>query len=92
MAPKRGSSSKRKKLESDNESDSESVPKKTKKAKLQSPVPDPDAQPTNTVLPVHINFPPRNAGTLRFSSWNVCGLSASQKKVGLIRDVLTYHD
>ncbi|KAL0577872.1 hypothetical protein V5O48_004108 [Marasmius crinis-equi] len=81
MPPKRASSSKRKIPESDHDSDSEgSKLKTTKKAKLQSPVPDPDAQPTNTVLPVQIRFAPRIPGTLRFSAWNVCGLATSQKK------------
>ncbi|KAF9265505.1 hypothetical protein L218DRAFT_923808 [Marasmius fiardii PR-910] len=83
MPLKRASSSKRKIVESDGEDSTSPKPTKktTKKVKLdQTPVPDPDAQPTNTVLPVNISFPPRTPNTLRFSAWNVCGLVTSQKK------------
>ena len=45
-------------------------------------------QPTNKVLPVHIEFPPKIADTVRLVTWNICGLAASSKKVhGLSRDV-----
>ncbi|KAF8892448.1 Endonuclease/exonuclease/phosphatase, partial [Infundibulicybe gibba] len=40
----------------------------------------PGAQPTNKVLPDTILFPAREQGTLRISSWNICGLAASVKK------------
>ncbi|KAF7793141.1 hypothetical protein EIP86_004250 [Pleurotus ostreatoroseus] len=43
-------------------------------------------QPTNKVLPVHIEFPPKIADTLRLATWNICGLAASSRKVhGLSR-------
>ncbi|KAH9854215.1 Endonuclease/exonuclease/phosphatase [Lenzites betulinus] len=38
------------------------------------------AQPTNKVLPEHIEFPPRADGALRIAAWNICGLAAAQKK------------
>jgi len=44
-------------------------------------------QPTNKVLPVHINFPPRVPDVLRIATWNVCGLAASQKKVFVFLDL-----
>lgn len=37
--------------------------------------------PTNKVLPVHIQFPPKPPGTTRLASWNVSGLVACEKKV-----------
>jgi AP endonuclease-1 len=37
-------------------------------------------QPTNKVLPVNIEFPPRHPNTLRLVTWNIAGLAASQKK------------
>ena len=43
--------------------------------------PDPDAQPTNKVLPEHIAFAPKAEGTVRIATWNICGLAAAQKKV-----------
>ncbi|KAG6851259.1 hypothetical protein H0H93_011695 [Arthromyces matolae] len=58
---------------------------RTKKAKTDSDVDAPlvtseNAQPTNKVLPVHIEFSPRLPGTLRIATWNICGLAASSKK------------
>lgn len=67
------------------ESGSQSQPqaKRTKQTATASTGNDvaPNGQPTNKVLPVNISFPPRVAGTLRFATWNVCGLAAAQKKV-----------
>ena len=40
-----------------------------------------NGQPTNKVLPVHITFPPKEAGMLRLATWNICGLGAASKKV-----------
>ncbi|KAI0362078.1 hypothetical protein OH77DRAFT_1388993 [Trametes cingulata] len=39
-----------------------------------------NAQPTNKVLPVHIAFAPKEPGTVRIATWNICGLAAAQKK------------
>ncbi|KAH8116824.1 Endonuclease/exonuclease/phosphatase [Phellopilus nigrolimitatus] len=39
-----------------------------------------NGQPTNKVLPVHIEFPEKIAGSIRIASWNVSGLAACQKK------------
>ncbi|KAI0721107.1 Endonuclease/exonuclease/phosphatase [Cerioporus squamosus] len=50
------------------------------KAKDPDASPDPNAQPTNKVLPVHISFPPKTEGTVRIATWNICGLAAAQKK------------
>lgn len=77
MPPKRTQS---KRKISDSDGDDKEI--NAKKSKVASPGPSPDnAQPTNTVLPVHISFPPKIPGTLRLATWNVCGLAASQKKV-----------
>lgn len=69
---------------SDNESVSQSQPQ-AKRAKRTAPTSDdvkaPNGQPTNKVLPVNIAFAPRAPGTLRFVTWNVCGLAAAQRKV-----------
>lgn len=89
MPLKRASSSKKRKASaSDSEEERSTEPisaKKAKKAKTAAPSADsetaPNGQPTNKVLPVTINFPPRISNTLRIASWNICGLSASQKKV-----------
>jgi len=37
--------------------------------------------PTNKVLPVNIQFPPKHPGTTRLAAWNVSGLIACEKKV-----------
>jgi len=37
--------------------------------------------PTNKVLPVQIEFPPKLPGTMRLAAWNVSGLVACEKKV-----------
>ncbi|KAJ4487823.1 Endonuclease/exonuclease/phosphatase [Lentinula aciculospora] len=90
MPSKRASSSKRKAI-SDSEDESgqpnASVTKTSfsKKAKVSLPstsdsVVSSSAQPTNKVLPVHISFPERQPGIIRLSTFNVCGLAASQKK------------
>lgn len=58
-----------------------------------------NGQPNNKVLPTTIVFPKRQADCLRIATWNICGLAASQKKVGFcglssityIRDVTNYH-
>lgn len=85
MPSKRASSSKRKAEPSDSEADSEApAPKPAKKAKSKAstpPSPPANAQPTNKVLPTHIEFTPRAPGTVRIATWNICGLAAAQKKV-----------
>ncbi|KAG8217871.1 Endonuclease/exonuclease/phosphatase [Butyriboletus roseoflavus] len=71
---------------SDTESVAQSQPqaKRVKQTKQTAPTSDNlkalKGQPTNKVLPVSIVFPPRTAGTLRFVTWNVCGLAAAQRK------------
>jgi hypothetical protein len=78
MPPKRTvSTSKRK--ESTSSSD-EDAPKATKKQKVSASASRYSDQPTNKVLPVDISFPPKASNTLRFSTWNIAGLAASQKK------------
>ncbi|KAA1469446.1 hypothetical protein DENSPDRAFT_796065 [Dentipellis sp. KUC8613] len=92
MPPKRAASSKKRKAsESDDEAGSP-PPKPTKKSKVKdaegtkaADTSDdtalaPNGQPTNKVLPVNISFPPRIPDTTRISTWNICGLAASQKK------------
>ena len=37
--------------------------------------------PTNKVLPVNIQFPPKHPRTTRLAAWNVSGLIACEKKV-----------
>lgn len=49
-----------------------------KKAKVSPPL---NNQPTNLVLPVDIKFPSKIANTTRITTWNICGLVPSQKKV-----------
>jgi hypothetical protein len=62
-------------------SDDEDAPKVTKKSKVSTAsAPRYSDQPTNKVLPVNIDFPPRIPNTLRFATWNIAGLAASQKK------------
>ncbi|KAF8447517.1 Endonuclease/exonuclease/phosphatase [Boletus edulis BED1] len=68
---------------SDTESVSQSQPPAKRAKPTETPTDQakaPNGQPTNKVLPVHITFPPRAAGTLRFAAWNVCGLAAAQRK------------
>jgi hypothetical protein len=74
MPPKHSSASKRK------ASSPEAEEKKSKRARTAGQQSE-NNQPTNKVLPVHIQFPPRAGGTLRLATWNVCGWAASQKKV-----------
>lgn len=57
------------------ESYDESQVKKAKGSTSAGPT-----QPTNKVLPVLIQFPPRTTGTLRLSTWNIAGLAAASKK------------
>ena len=76
---------------SDSEGASQSQPSAKRVKQTESTSDDakaPNGQPTNKVLPVNVVFPPRAAGTLRFATWNVCGLAAAQRKVTLspIRD------
>lgn len=96
MPPKRtvSSSSKRKASSSDSDegageqSQSKKAKVDVKKKATTADVPEGfsvNGQPTNKVLPVHIEFPPKNAGTIRIATWNVSGLAASQKKVYAIR-------
>jgi hypothetical protein len=59
----------------------EDAPKATKKSKVSAASASRYSdQPTNKVLPVKIDFPQRVPNTLRFATWNVAGLAASQKK------------
>lgn len=96
MPPRRAaSSSKRKADESDAEdhevgTSSKANTKNGKKAKIEANEQGsantdsgmaPNGQPTNKVLPVTITFPPKTPDSIRISSWNVCGLAASNKKV-----------
>lgn len=93
-APKRAASSKRKAVDEDEDEAEPSAPKasKSKKAKTdkntKASVAEgadtglaPNGQPTNKVLPVHIQFPPKTPNTVRIATWNICGLAASSKKV-----------
>lgn len=76
---------KRKAKSSGSDSD-DPAPKKGKNSKGKATAPNPTAsnQPTNKLLPVTIQFPPKKtASSVRISAWNVCGLAASQKKVRL---------
>lgn len=80
MPPKRAP---KRKESSPNGDFQEGPSKSNKKAKVSDPPPPAEgAQPTNKVLPVNISFPVRVPNTLRLATWNVCGLAASQKKVG----------
>ncbi|KIJ69015.1 hypothetical protein HYDPIDRAFT_23880 [Hydnomerulius pinastri MD-312] len=86
MPSKRAAAAKRK-AESESPSDTEKASQsqpRTKKAKVAETVTGDgkarNGQPNNKVLPVNISFPPRKEGTLRFATWNVCGLAAAQKK------------
>jgi len=78
MPPKRASSSKRKAV---SDSEAEDDASSNKKSKVSPPSND-NSQPKNTVLPVNIAFAPRKSPgtTIRLSTFNVCGLAASQKK------------
>lgn len=93
MPPKRKIAAKRDDAStaSDNESVSQSQ-SQAKRAKLTASTSEgvkaPNGQPTNKVLPVNIAFPPRTAGTLRFVTWNVCGLAAAQRKVRFRLDTI----
>lgn len=82
--PKRAVSSGKRKADAD-PADGKSVgSERTKKAKVtvaEEGELAPNGQPTNKVLPAEISFPPRANGTSRIASWNICGLSSSQKKV-----------
>jgi len=86
MPPKKKTQEKRKAPDSpsDNEDASQSQTA-LKKAKVSNdssePVIAPNGQPTNKVLPVNINFPPRIEGTVRLATWNICSLASASKKV-----------
>lgn len=59
----------------------EDTPKATKKPKVSAASASRRSdQPTNKVLPIKIEFPQRVTNTLRFATWNIAGLAASQKK------------
>lgn len=80
MPPKRAAStSKRKASPDDTDNEAPAVPKRAKASSAS--VARYSDQPTNKVLPVTISFPPKAENTLRFSTWNIAGLAASQKKV-----------
>lgn len=91
MPPKKSASSSSKRKASptsDGEAETTASRSQVKKAKVstagKSETPEgfaANGQPTNKVLPVNIQFPVKNAGTIRIASWNVSGLSACQKKV-----------
>ncbi len=89
MPPKRAVISSKRKAESDSDSEKPVQSEATKKAKVPA-TPEladgtglaPNGQPTNKVLPVNISFPPRSERATRIAAWNICGLAASQKKVG----------
>lgn len=74
MPPKRASASKRK--ASSPVTDEE---KRSKVPRVEETTET--TQPTNKVLPVNIEFPPRVDGCLRLATWNIAGWNASQKKV-----------
>lgn len=79
MPPKRAAStSKRKASPDDTDNEAPAVPKRAKASSAS--VARYSDQPTNKVLPVTISFPPKAENTLRFSTWNIAGLAASQKK------------
>jgi len=81
--PKRAVSSGKRKADADPAGEKSVGPERTKKAKVtvaEEGELAPNGQPTNKVLPVEISFPPRANGTSRIASWNICGLSSSQKK------------
>ncbi|KXN92221.1 DNA-(apurinic or apyrimidinic site) lyase [Leucoagaricus sp. SymC.cos] len=78
MPPKKQNSLKRQRTEIASDNDSQGSAMKRTRSDLSQQVENP--QPTNKVLPVHINFPPRLENTTRISTWNVCGFAASQKK------------
>ncbi|TFK76337.1 hypothetical protein BDN72DRAFT_830894 [Pluteus cervinus] len=86
MPIKRSSSSKRTLAEdTDDEHESKSqsqARRSTKKLKTDTTTDSLSAssQPTNKVLPVHIEFPARHAGALRLATWNICSYASSQKK------------
>lgn len=80
----KASSSKRKIAASPEDTSDGESSKPTKKAKIAKPSESSaDEQPTNKVLPVYIEFPPKQSGALRLATWNICGLAASSKKVNL---------
>lgn len=62
------------------ETEGPSTSKVLKKARTENISVPEISQPTNKVLPVNITFPPREPGTVRLATWNICGLAASQKK------------
>ncbi|KAG2750635.1 hypothetical protein P692DRAFT_20776351 [Suillus brevipes Sb2] len=67
--------------QSDNEANVQSASKKTKVSRDSlEPAVAANGQPTNKVLPVNISFPPRIAGTVRLSTWNICSLASASKK------------
>lgn len=79
MFLKHASSSKRELI--DDKDDEDLTPAQNhKKARTASTV-GASSQPTNKVMPAHINFPPKKAGNIRFATWNICSYAASQKKV-----------
>ncbi|KAF9469198.1 Endonuclease/exonuclease/phosphatase [Collybia nuda] len=80
MPPKRATSSKRKSNVSDDETQPSQPPVKKTRTSAPHSIENSNVQPTNTVVPAHIEFPVKSPGTLRLSTWNVCGLAASQKK------------
>ena len=88
MPPKRTASKRKAEAASDDEGE---YSKASKKHKVAAPAPTTDGglaangQPTNKVLPTSIAFAPKNEGTIRISTWNVCGLAAASKKVTLTR-------
>lgn len=91
-AAKRTTSAKRKAADEDEEEAGPSKAKVAKKAKTSAGESKaasaaaegelaPNGQPTNKVLPVHIQFAPKAEDAVRIATWNICGLGASSKKV-----------
>jgi AP endonuclease-1 len=90
MPPKKKTNAVKRKAASESQSDNETTQSASKKTKVSRDSLEPavatNGQPTNKVLPVNISFPPRIAGTVRLSTWNICSLASASKKVrnGLI--------
>ncbi|KAI0688243.1 Endonuclease/exonuclease/phosphatase [Cytidiella melzeri] len=85
-ATKRAQSSTKRKASASDASDSDTKPSTSKKAKATKDAANSGSgvsaggQPTNKVLPVNITFTPKEEGTLRIATWNICGLAAASKK------------
>ena len=88
-------SSAKRKISDDDDDDAEPSASKAKKLKKTKAEDDtkaagsggaetelaPNGQPTNKVIPVHIEYPPKAENSIRIATWNICGLAAASKKV-----------